>query len=144
MDWIAFIKHFGTFGSSTFDISSDIINSLNFLGYFNRTKIENFPYTLENATDIGYQFNNDLTRNYSNGQDDIHIIWGVMSLSLIFVPGILFGICFVIGGLGEREKEFVLLGLSLIFCFPIAIAVAHLAIIIKIMKKGYHKSRTNG
>ena len=135
MDWVVFIKHFCTFGSSTFDISSDIINALNFLGYFKNKTIKNSLYSPDNATNIEYRLSNDSTGNYSNTPDGFHIIWGIMSLLLIFVPGILFGICCVISGFYERLNEFVLLGLLLIFFFPIGIVAVHVAIIIRILRR---------
>ena len=48
MDWLGLGKHCFTFGSTSFDIGSDIANSLNFLGVFNNdsyTTITSLPLT---------------------------------------------------------------------------------------------------
>ena len=41
MDWLGLCKHTFTFGSTGFDIVSDVANSLNFLGVFNKNTYNN-------------------------------------------------------------------------------------------------------
>ena len=60
--------------ASTFDMGSDLINSLDFLGYNATTSIS--------STVLG-------SSNISNGYE-VHHIWGIVGISIMFMPGLAF------------------------------------------------------
>ena len=66
---------FSTFGSSSFDIGSDLINSLDFLGY-------NVSDTITDTV-----FGSNTTANIDKYEE--HKIWGTLGIFLIFLPGII-------------------------------------------------------
>ena len=98
MDFVALGKHTLTFSSSLFDVVSDVINALNFLGYYkNTTEIDNFygnaSRTQENSTYIDSGVCNITLEREVEENDQVHQIWGVISMVLVFLPGIVGGNC---------------------------------------------------
>ena len=59
MNWMGLGKHSFTFGSTIFDIGSDIANSLNFLGVWNNDTYNNS--TSLSITDVTHPITTNLT-----------------------------------------------------------------------------------
>ena len=146
MDWIGLAKNTFTFSSSLFDVVSDIINSLTFMGYYN-------PST-NNATSPSYN-NTSVSTNQSSWMNSSEInstmttveypiakdgyrvdeIWGMVGFVIVMLPGIVGGFPWVICRLYKREffRAFGVLIVSL--TFPIQFLVLQLVAIIKICCK---------
>ena len=98
MDWLGLGRHGFTFGSTLFDIGSDIANPLNFLGVFNNdTYKEIVAHTLTNLT---YPTTTHSTTPLRGTIELIHcettdqgqnFIWGVLSFGIVLLPGPLRG-----------------------------------------------------
>ena len=154
MNFVALGKYTITFSSSLFDVVSDVINSLNFLGYYkdpteiNRS-LKNFTNEQENS------FNNS---NYSNvcnstfeifveNNDEVHQIWGILSMLLVFLPGIIGGSFWVAIGFSQaiRKRDCEDFGLTLLvllisILFPFAFIIGQLVMIFWVgMKKEHSK-----
>ena len=83
-----------TLGASSFDIGSDLINSLDFLGYnISRTISDTLSssfHTLEedrNLTFLDIINGTSTIRSLENYEK--HAIWGFLGISIIFLPGII-------------------------------------------------------
>ena len=97
MDYFALGKHTFAFSSSLFDVVSDVVNSLNFLGYYNNSMdssnstfamIEPVNYTIpQNKTDVS----NVTYRNVAEETSEAHKIWGIISMLLVFLPWVIGG-----------------------------------------------------
>ena len=78
MDFVGLTKHTFTFCSSLFDVVSDILNSLNFMGYYNpRTRNES------SGMNISQENSNVTMSEYREDK-----IWGIVGLIIVFLPGI--------------------------------------------------------
>ena len=105
MDWLGLGKYTFTFGSTAFDIGSDITNSLNFLGVFNKDTYTNTTLrpsnylTYLNATDSTMPLcaTQKITDCAAMDQRQ-DLIWGILSLSIIFLPG-------AVGAIGEIKNQ---------------------------------------
>ena len=81
-------KHTFTFSSSLFDVSSDIVNSLNFIGYYN-------PIT-DNQTSTTANNGSEACSNSTDEESREDVIWGIVSMIIVFLPGIFTGIALTI------------------------------------------------
>ena len=101
MNLLGLGKHIFGFASSVFDVGSDIANSLSFLGVLNHNSTYNIlthhasttatPLTPSNFT-IPINATNEmiLCTTTDMGED---LIWGVLSLLIVFLPGFICGKC---------------------------------------------------
>jgi len=137
MDFAALGKHTLTFSSSLFDVASDVINSLNFLGYSTefRSVLGNVTTESENTT---LNCNDSIVCNpifqiSLREHDDVHQIWGIIGLALIFLPGIVGGSGFVVAtsykAISGRSCKY--FGISLLFLlmsiiFPFAFLIGQM------------------
>ena len=93
MEWMDIAKNTFTFTSSSFDVGSDVVNALNFLGYFNANATNN--------TIIPFNGSHNF-ENYSRGAANVSEnmictvgdlrtdeIWGVLGIIIVFLPGII-------------------------------------------------------
>ena len=103
MDCVGFLKVlFGkqtfTVITSLFDVVSDLINSLNFLGFYNISMDEKsilkkeYVYTcnLSHTVNISNSCNLTVTTGYEE-REEIRQTWGIISIFLMFLPGIIGG-----------------------------------------------------
>ena len=78
-----------TFCASNFDIGSDSINSLDFLGYnVSRTLSDQLPksfFLRHNLTPVGMF--DETNEADSKEIYDVHRIWGVLGILIMFLPG---------------------------------------------------------
>ena len=126
MDWLGLGKYTFTFGSTAFDIGSDITNSLDFLGVFNKDTYPNT--TLLPSNNVTYL--NTTTMPLCNTQKSTDcaamdqrqdLIWGILSLSIIFLPGALLAFASILELLYEDKRPKILLWIT--FAIPL-LAVA--------------------
>ena len=125
MDWLGLGRHGFTFGSTLFDIGSDIANPLNFLGVFNNdTYKEIVAHTLTNLT---YPTTTHSTTPLRGTIELIHcettdqgqnFIWGVLSFGIVLLPGALAGLIGTIREIHDRKWgnafSFLILGIPLL------------------------------
>lgn len=145
MDWIGLGKHTFTFSSSLFDVVSDILNSLTFMGYYNpltnnasSLSFNNYSFSTNQYHWINSETNCTIkTVEYPTAEDGYRVdqIWGIIGFIIVMLPGIVAGIPFVIAQLYNRELcgafFFMLASLS----FPVAFLILQLVAIIKICFK---------
>lgn len=149
MDFVALGKHTLAFSSSLFDVVSDVINSLNFLGYYN---IQNGNITLPGnetfvSENLFLQNNNSSLYNITDTRiiedtNNVHEIWGIISMVFVFLPGIIggliFAIIFILMGILDRDYTDILMALFGVFLsglFPLAFLIVQLGTIIFILLK---------
>ena len=143
MDWFGLGKHTFTFSSSLFDIGSDITNSLSFLGVFNpntstNITLLNFPNSTHQLTNSSLnslctinEITDCMDRDY---REDV--IWGIMSLAILFLPGYFSGISTAMEEI--HEKDYCDAALVILFatvCFPFILFSFQLMAIIHILQK---------
>ena len=112
------------FGSYCFDVGSDILNGLSFLHESRNTTIKG----MFNSTNEGPFLHNETKfYNLSNGYQEVEIskpdtIWGILSLrlSLVFMPGLIFG---VVGGMGVIADDWKNCFSWMVLLFRLAIGV---------------------
>ena len=103
MDWLGLGKQIFTFGSTGFDIGSDIANSLNFLGVFNNDTYNdvtplrsiNLTYASTTHSTMPLSANNEMINCGTMDQRE-DVIWGVLSLLVVFLPGAILGMDFIL------------------------------------------------
>ena len=93
--WGQIFTAFSTLASSSFDIGSDLINSLDFLGY-------NISDTITDTV-----FGSNTTEIIDKSEE--HKTWGILGIFLIFLPGIIAPFPFVVGGVAEGEWKMALM-----------------------------------
>ena len=152
-------KNVFTFATSSVDVGSDVINSLDFLGYnissaffIQRISDHVLPFNkseIGNSTDIVYPLNPTTTyridqtttsskpsesytvdqiwgnqttaSNYQNDTDaNVHLIWGILGIIIIFLPGLMSGLPFVGMMIMRRKLGWALLWLLMSFTFPLS------------------------
>ena len=126
MDWLGLGKYTFTFGSTVFDIGSDITNSLNFLGVFNNDTYTNT--TLLPSNNQTYLNTTDSTMplcatqkitdcaDMDQRQD---LIWGILSLIIIFLPGALIAFSETLETLSVEGWSILQSKISLVLTFAI-------------------------
>ena len=95
---ILFGKQTFTFTTSLFDVVSDLINSLNFLGFYNSSMDEKliakkeylYSCNLSHTINISNSCNVTVITSYEE-TEEIHQTWGIISIFLMFLPGIIGG-----------------------------------------------------
>ena len=121
MNWLGLAKHTFTFSSTLFDMGSDLANSLNFLGVFNPNTssnvTSNFPdQQLTNYSTKTLCITNEIDHCTSKDHRD-DMIWGIVSLGIIFLPGFIFGIAFMVRELYHKNRMKILLKVPFIPVF---------------------------
>ena len=103
------LGHLIGLGSSVFDIVSDLLTGINFLspGMFGTSEV---PL--------------DEMENENNK------LWGIMTIGIIFLPGIIGGIPRILMDIWEREWSSAFWTLVFSMCFPIEVIVRHLMAVI--------------
>ena len=139
MDWAGLAKQIFTFGTSSFDMGSDIANALTFMGYFTSSMnngtsnvSHSSPYynnqtIWENTTDDGL--------NVTAIRDRVHQIWGTMGLILVCVPGIITMFPYLIGAIYKKEWDMVCIYLIIALTFPLLFIVIQLVGVIMVCCK---------
>ena len=122
------------FFTSVSDLTSDVINSLDFLGHNATSTIaEVFKAPSDNATSIGMPYRIDQT-------------WGALSMFFIFLPGVALGISTAIEGVARRNIQNVFFGLLIIPFFPLALVGMHLwtfsRLIKEVSRRNNYRSRS--
>ena len=95
---ILFGKQTFTFTTSLFDVVSDLINSLNFLGFYDSSMDEKliakkeylYSCNLSHTINISNSCNVTVITSYEE-TEEIHQTWGIISIFLMFLPGIIGG-----------------------------------------------------
>ena len=118
--FIGFAKHTIAFVSSSFDMGSDFVNALNFLGYFKNSSPTNVTLSLSNSSFLSNTSNmtvGNVEEPMVAIKDQVHYIWGILSMFLIFLPGLVGFFPIVIKNIFERNwcVAFALLGSSILF-----------------------------
>ena len=122
-------------GSSFFDMGSDLINGLNFLKPSNETlSASNSSYSITNMTNTTVEIVNETSNNIV--YDQVHQIWGTMSIMMIFLPGFVYGIPIMISNICKRDWSTALKSLVGSIFFPFIFFFVQLfAIILTCLKK---------
>ena len=121
MNWLGLAKHTFTFSSTLFDMGSDLANSLNFLGLFNPNTSSNVTSNFPDQQSINYStktlcITNKIDHCASKDHRD-DIIWGIVSLGIIFLPGFIFGMAFMVRELYNKNRMKILLKVPFIPVF---------------------------
>ena len=110
MDWMGLGKHSFTFGSTIFDIGSDIANSLNFLGVWNNDTYNNS--TSISMANVTHPITSNLTllstathgmRECATIDERQDLIWGILSLVVVFLPGAFLGVSEVLKSISDKD-----------------------------------------
>ena len=149
MDFAALCKHTLTFSSSLFDVTSDVINSLNFLGYYkNSTQISSLLGNVTKESNHSFQNSNYSIVSNSTFQsdmienDEVHQLWGIIGMAFIFLPGFIGGSGFVTAyfyfAIHERKCKYFGISLLLLLMslmFPFAFLLGQIAAICMVLFK---------
>ena len=103
-----------TLCSSIFDVGSDFINSLDFLGYNVSTTIAEKLVGATNDTEIY----------------EVHQVWGYVGLGIIWLPGLLLLPWFVLVSVSSKSCLYFILGLVLFATYPLAMIVVEIGFLI--------------
>ena len=76
-----------TFSASSFDIGSDLVNSLDFLGH-NASRIMSESFYLRHDLTPG-DILNETVKADAREISNLHTIWGTLGISIMFLPGIM-------------------------------------------------------
>ena len=122
MDWAEFGKQLFGFSSTSFDIISDIINSLTFLGYYNSPDINDELIPLNLSVNHGnlsqWTNSSEAATNLTPTEERVDMIWGILSLIIIFLPGIIGFIPATIMAIHQKEWVAAIGTFILSFTFP--------------------------
>lgn len=113
-----FLKHAFAFGSSLFDVGSDFVNALTFLGYYQSPSIK---HHFDNYDDFDKERKHNVSTYHlvDRDIDTVHKTWGVLSMSLIFIPGFCAGVPILITEIWSRKWKDAARSTALILFFPI-------------------------
>ena len=100
--------------STSFDVGSDVWNSLEFLGIIARSTVSN-TITFSNA--------NDSMAMEDDAQQEIHVIWGTLGICTIFLPGILLLPAMLADDLSERNWKYAARNMVRFLFFPILLQI---------------------
>ena len=96
MDFLALSKHTLTFCTSAFEVVSDILNSLDFMGHDNpmdaRTSIE----SITSLSFINQSKGMNMSTEKPNDETRRDWIWGSLSMLIVFLPGLILGLALII------------------------------------------------
>ena len=133
---MALAKHTIALGSSSFDMGSDLVNGLTFLEYFVPTNENsssfNSSFSIENNINKTVVIS-EVPSEYN--EDRVHQIWGILSVLLIFVPGIVYGFPEMISDICKRKWYNAFSVLFFCIFFPVVFIFIQLYAIIKICRK---------
>lgn len=96
---------------SAFDVGSDLINSLDFLGYNASTHVRGTLCDTVGASTGTNSSTSSFVGDYCNDLDSsntnttIHQMWGYVGIGIIFAPGIIYGIPLVSSALYKNKTE---------------------------------------
>ena len=95
---------FCSFGSTSFDIGSDLINSLDFLGYNISKRISGSVFGPLNdlTASANYSFSETDSHDEAPENNEMNQTWGAIGIFLMFLPGIMSSIPFQLGMIYER------------------------------------------
>ena len=95
---------FCSFCSTSFDIGSDVINSLDFLGYNISNRISGEVFGTLNYLRARTNYSSSEAHNHvdTTEGDGVHKTWGALSIFLMFLPGIITSVPFQVGMIYER------------------------------------------
>ena len=107
MDYINLILLLWKFGSYCFDVVSDILNGLSFLHESRNTTVNGIFNTVNDGP---FLHNETKFYNVSDRYPEVQIerpdtIWGVLSLSFVFMPGLIYGVVAGMAGIAENWKD---------------------------------------
>ena len=147
MNWPGLFKHLFAFGSSAVDVGSDVANGLNFLGVFNDNEMNrnitsvsltNLADPITNTSEVPMSADNE-TINCAAIRQRKDLIWGILSLGIVFLPGFIAGIMLILDKMGKEKQGWIwflfwILLLTPIssVAFPFAFLFLHLSAVIKI------------
>ena len=139
MDWPGLAKQIFTFSTSSFDVGSDIANSLAFMGYFT-SSMNNGTSNISNSFPFynNQTFWENTTDNGSNDtaiKDRVHQIWGILGLVLVCVPGIITMLPLLIVAVYKKEWREAFFYLILALTFPFLFIVIQLVGVIMVCCK---------
>ena len=134
--WFDLGKCLFTLSTSLVDVSSDIVQSLDFMGYKISTSIineitgeNNFSDTINNSSLVMEHKGNITTVEEEYRVDEI---WGILGLSIIFLPGIVTGVPLLVGMVFDRQWKVALFAILLIFTFPVTLVILQLIVIVRL------------
>ena len=128
---IDFTKNLVTLLTSMFDVGSDVVNSLDFMGYnISSTIVDTVTGTKETSSSgkvtnsmNSSEFNTDNT----NSEYRVDNTWGVISMVIVFMPGMLASIPMIAHSVCERNWGILIVAIVLSVTFPIAFLILQLA-----------------
>ena len=112
MNWLGLFKHIFTFGSSAFDVGSDVANGLNFIGVFNdndthktitSTNLTSLTNPIANTSEVLMSATNDIINCTAIRQREDQI-WGMLSLGIVCLPGFIAGIILIFDKMGKEKR----------------------------------------
>ena len=101
---------------STFDVLSDFLLSLDFIGLSLKLKIAKEAF------------------NITMNEPEIHPTWGYITMGIMFLPGLIIWPILIYMSIVVRNKKYALIGLFLIPLFPFAMIVFQISQIISFCK----------
>ena len=118
---VNFAKNLFTFISSLFDVGSDVINSLDFMN-ISSTVVDSMERiqessSLGNVTDSMNSSEYDIDNNNGEYRDDFS--WGVISMCIVFLPGMLAAIPMIVYSM-DKSWKVVVVAMVLSVTFPVA------------------------
>ena len=105
---------------STFDVISDFLLSLDFIGLSLKPKLAKEAF------------------NITMSEPEIHPTWGYITMSIIFLPGLIMLPILIYISIVVKNKKYILIGLSLIPLFPFAMIVFQISHIFSYCKHRVH------
>ena len=133
---IYFAKYVFMFSASFFDVSSDLVNSLDFLGYNVASKI---TQKIMGSSEVLAENNNqylmpDIFETNTNITTVDPYNWGIVGMGIIFLPGLIGGLPYLLIFIDRRLWRWALLVLLVSCTFPIALLLVQLLTIFYVYK----------
>ena len=101
---------------STFDVISDFLLSLDFIGFRLKPKLMKEAF------------------NITTSASEIQPTWGYITMSIIFLPGLLLFPIIIYISIVDKNKKYIIIGLSLIPLYPFAMIVFQISQIFSFLK----------
>ena len=138
---MAFLKQIIAFCSSTFDIGSDLLNALTFLGCIQTKNETSSLLDLSfSCPNISNMTSGDINETMNGIEKEVHQVWGIVSMSLILLPGVIGGLpLFILTfHLSKDWQEYCMVFIILLasIFFPIAVVITPLLAMVYTCVKG--------
>ena len=117
-------------GSTIFDLGSDLLNSLNFLGYGLSSATSKNESVEMNFSHLSILTHRDQNSTTFSETEELHTIWGIVGLAIMFLPGSIVILERMIALVFDGDWKTCLLEMFVFMLYPILLPLAQIGVLL--------------